>query len=213
MPLAWRFASCEVECRNRTGSSEASADSVESARRRTPCPGQRVSLRRQANEDEIPTSPCGTAQNHLTVTIEHVIQKLHLGRLLSILLTVTSIYFWSAVQNLDSLHIIGIVINVAGLFLWWTARLTLGNNWSTGFGKPRVRQLVTHGVYSKIRHPLYWGMIATFIGLILLYPQPLFTAISIVFILYFSYRMKVESDYLLEKLGEEYRNYKNKTWI
>ncbi len=111
------------------------------------------------------------------------------------------------------MNITGVTINIAGLFLWWSARLTLGKNWSTGFGRPQIKQLVTRGIYSKINHPLYWGINLTLIGLIILYPKPWFSLLGGVLIVYFFYRMGIENKYLSEKLGEEYRNYKRRVWI
>jgi protein-S-isoprenylcysteine O-methyltransferase Ste14 len=146
-------------------------------------------------------------------TIEHLIKKFHLEYSISGILTIISIYFWVTSLNYDFLKIIGVAINIAGLIIWWSGRLTLAKNWDTGFGRPKIKQLVTHGIYSKIGHPIYWGINLTLIGLIMLYPEFWFALISLLIIAYFFYRMKEESRYLSEKLGEEYTNYERKTWI
>ncbi len=145
--------------------------------------------------------------------IEYLIKKLHLGHSISVILTVVSIYFWITFQSPGFLNITGIIINIAGLLMWWSARLTLAKNWSTGFGRPHIKQLVTCGIYSKIGHPLYWGINLTVIGLCILFPRYWFLMLSAAIIVYFSYRMGVESSYLSEKLGKEYQDYKRKTWI
>ena len=145
--------------------------------------------------------------------VEYLIKKLHLGYLISVTLTAVSIYSWITFQDFSFLNVVGVIVNVIGLLLWWSARLTLSKNWNTGFGKPHIKQLVMHGIYSKISHPLYWGINLTFIGLCIPYPRYWFLMLSTIIIVYFFHRMKVESSYLLEKLGEEYRNYKRKTWI
>jgi len=82
-----------------------------------------------------------------------------------------------------------------------------------GFGKPKIDKLVTHGIYSKILHPMYWGVNLTFVGLVLLYPKPWFILLCLFIILYFFYRMRIETSYLSEKLGEEYQKHKKETWI
>ncbi|MEK7217542.1 MAG: isoprenylcysteine carboxylmethyltransferase family protein [Patescibacteria group bacterium] len=145
--------------------------------------------------------------------IESLIKRFRLGHSILVVLTIVSIYFWIALRDYNLLKFIGITINIAGLVVWWSARFTLAKNWSMGFGKPKINQLVTHGIYSKIRHPIYWGINLTLTGLIILYPKYWFSVLGILIIVYFFYRMRVESGYLLEKLGEEYRNYKRKTWI
>mgnify|MGYP001594159672 CR=1 FL=1 len=145
--------------------------------------------------------------------MEYLIKKLHLGHSISVALTVVSIYFWVTFQNPTFLRTTGIAINSIGLLVWWSARLTLGKNWSTGFGKPHIKQLVRHGIYSKISHPLYWGINLTLVGLCILYPRSWFVMFSMILVVYFLYRMRVENRYLLEKLGNEYQNYKKETWI
>ncbi len=144
---------------------------------------------------------------------EYLIKKLHLGHSISVILTVVSIYFWITFQNPNFLRVTGIAINITGLLVWWSARLTLAKNWSTGFGRRHIKQLVTHGIYSKISHPLYWGINLTIFGLCILYPRYWFLMLSAIIVVYFFYRMRVEDSYLTEKLGEEYQNYKRKTWI
>ncbi|MCX6796490.1 MAG: isoprenylcysteine carboxylmethyltransferase family protein, partial [Candidatus Falkowbacteria bacterium] len=106
-----------------------------------------------------------------------------------------------------------IAINIAGLIIWWSAKLTLSENWNAGYGKPKIKQLVTRGIYLKIRHPLYWGINLTLMGLVLMYPKVWFLIINFLIIVYFFHRMHVENNYLTEKLGKEYRDYKRKTWI
>ncbi|MFA6301379.1 MAG: isoprenylcysteine carboxylmethyltransferase family protein [Candidatus Paceibacterota bacterium] len=128
------------------------------------------------------------------------------------LLTLFSIYFWITFFNFNFIKIVGIVINIVGLTVWWLAKLTLAKNWGVGFGKPKIKQLVTHGIYSKILHPMYWGINLTLVGLVLLYPKIWFSIINLLIIFYFFYRMKIEDSYLSEKLGEKYQNYKGKTW-
>jgi len=143
----------------------------------------------------------------------YFIKRYQLEHLVPLALTILSIYFWIIFINHSLLKIIGMGINIIGLIIWWSAKLTLGENWDAGYGKPKIKRLVTHGIYSKIRHPLYWGINLTLIGLIPLYPRFWFSIISLLIIIYFFYRMMAEDDYLLEKLGEEYRNYKRETWI
>ena len=145
--------------------------------------------------------------------IEYLIKKFYLKYLISVALTITSIYFWITFADSNFLDIVGVIINISGLIIWWVAKLTLAENWNMGFGKPKINQLVTHGLYSKIRHPMYWGVNLTLIGLILLYPEFWFFIISLLIIIYFFSRMRVEDTYLSDKLGKEYRDYKEKTWI
>ena len=145
--------------------------------------------------------------------IEYLIKKLHLKYSTSVVLTAASIYFWVTSVDSNFLDIVGVIINISGLIIWWLAKITLAKNWGFGFGKPTIKKLVTHGIYSKIRHPMYWGVNLTLLGLIILYPRTWFVVLCSFIILYFTYRMTVEDTYLLKNLGKEYQDYKEKTWI
>jgi protein-S-isoprenylcysteine O-methyltransferase Ste14 len=64
--------------------------------------------------------------------------------------------------------VVGLVIAALGLLLWITARLQLGESFSA---RARASTLVTHGLYSRIRHPVYlFGTIAI-VGLIIAWGQ------------------------------------------
>ncbi|MFA5889273.1 MAG: isoprenylcysteine carboxylmethyltransferase family protein [Candidatus Paceibacterota bacterium] len=152
-------------------------------------------------------------QNMMQEKIEYSIKVLHLKHSFLLLMTVISIYFYVTTLESSFLEIVGIVINIIGLFIWWFAKITLAENWGVGFGKPKVNQLVTHGIYSKISHPMYWGANLTFVGLIFLYPKIWFIVVSLLLIIYFFKRMGLEDKYLTEKFGKEYQDYKGKTWI
>jgi len=128
-------------------------------------------------------------------------------------MSVISVYLWVNFLEPDLLKITGLAVNLLGLIMWWTGKLTLAKNWNVGFGKPKITKLVTHGIYSKIRHPMYWGINLTFIGLTLIYSEIWFMVLSTIIIIYFFVRMRRENKYLLATIGKEYQNYKRNTWI
>jgi protein-S-isoprenylcysteine O-methyltransferase Ste14 len=94
--------------------------------------------------------------------------------------------------------------------LWLAARRQLGTAFSV---KPEARHLVTSGLYSKIRHPIYvFGGLAYFGALLALQIWPLLAAwialnpIQIV-------RARRESRVLAEAFGAEYQAYLANTWF
>jgi protein-S-isoprenylcysteine O-methyltransferase Ste14 len=143
----------------------------------------------------------------------YFIKRYRLEHLVPFALTILSIYFWVTFFSQDLLKIVGITINIIGLIIWWSAKLTLAENWAAGYGKPKIKQLVTHGIYSKIRHPLYWGINLTLIGLSLMYLNIFFIIVSLAIVIYFFRRMRAEDKFLIEELRGEYFDYKKKTWI
>src|SRR5271170_8058348 len=52
----------------------------------------------------------------------------------------------------DRHHWIGAAISIPAFFLWMLARYQIGDSFAV---LAEARKLVTHGIYSKIRHPIY----------------------------------------------------------
>jgi protein-S-isoprenylcysteine O-methyltransferase Ste14 len=111
----------------------------------------------------------------------------------------------------DARHVIGMGLAAAGFFLWLAARLQLGKSFSV---RPEARALVTTGLYSKFRNPVYffggvaylglfiaWGKVIPLIVFLLLYPA------------WQASRARKESAVLEKAFGDEYRRYKARTWL
>lgn len=77
-------------------------------------------------------------------------------------------------------------------------------------------KLVTNGVFSISRNPMYLGMILFLFGESILLGSlgPFLITIIFMLLIYFTF-IKVEEGMLLEKFNEEYADYKNKVrrWI
>jgi|SRR3989344_740985 len=142
-----------------------------------------------------------------------LIKRYQLEHIVPLALLILSIYFWFSYIEQAFFKILGLIINIVGLFIWWSAKITLGENWNAGYGKPELKRLVTRGIYSKISHPLYWGINLTLIGLALLYSKTRFVVIDLLIVFYFFRRMHVEDKFLTQKLGKRYIDYRKSTWI
>lgn len=142
-----------------------------------------------------------------------IIKRYKLEHLVPFVITIISVYFWFNYFDQTLLKSIGLVINIIGLFIWWSAKITIGENWSAGYKEPRLKKFVTNGIYSKICHPLYWGINLTLIGLAFEYQKTWFIIIVLLTVLYFFWRMKIENEYLIKKLGKKYEEYKKKIWF
>ena len=139
-----------------------------------------------------------------------MVKRYQVENLLPLSFTLISIaifllYFWNKIHNY-----VGIVFMVAGLAIWWAGKLTLGDAWSV---KAKAKKLVTRGIYSKIRNPIYVGLTLTFIGWAVFIPCPFWAIASIVAIIVLVFRAKKEREVLLKKFGKKYRDYKKKTWF
>jgi protein-S-isoprenylcysteine O-methyltransferase Ste14 len=107
-------------------------------------------------------------------------------------------------------YLIGITMAVVGFGLWMLARVQLGRSFAV---RAQAKTLVTTGLYSKFRHPIYlFGGIA-YLGLFVswgkLIPLLCFLLIYSVQIL----RARKEEKVLEQAFGEEYRRHKANTWF
>ncbi|MGH7838900.1 MAG: methyltransferase family protein, partial [Candidatus Binataceae bacterium] len=107
-------------------------------------------------------------------------------------------------------RIAGLVLLVFGLVFLTVARVQLGNSFSIA---PEARQLVTHGLYSRIRNPVYVFGSLVILGLFLFIDRPYYLLILLVIIPLQIVRARAESRVLGARFGEEYRQYKSQTWF
>lgn len=108
------------------------------------------------------------------------------------------------------LRIAGLAVMAAGLVLLTMARVTLGNSFSIA---PEARKLVTNGLYSKVRNPVYVFSLFAIVGAAL-YFQILWLLLLLIPIIPMQVlRARAEARVLEAKFGEEYRQYRAKTWF
>jgi protein-S-isoprenylcysteine O-methyltransferase Ste14 len=111
---------------------------------------------------------------------------------------------WTAVR------IAGVVIGLPSLAMFVLARTELGDSFSV---RAKAQQLVTHGLYSRIRNPIYvfGGLVVA--SFLLYINQPYALLIFVVLVPLQIYRARNEEKLLEAKFGEEYRQYKARTWF
>ena len=104
----------------------------------------------------------------------------------------------------------GLGIALPAAVLLFIARWQLGRSFSV---TAQARQLVTHGLYSRIRNPIYvfGGLMVAGILVALQRPYALFFLIVLIPVQVF--RANKEAKVLEAKFGEVYREYRAKTWF
>ena len=105
---------------------------------------------------------------------------------------------------------VGICLVIVGFTLWTTARFQLGKSFAV---TAQARQLVTTGLYSKIRNPIYIFGSCAIIGLILTVRRPIFLLIFVALIPLQMKRARKESSVLEAAFGDEYHKYHAGTWF
>jgi len=108
------------------------------------------------------------------------------------------------------LIILSLIILIFGCYVNVKGRLMLGKNWANQIKIYGDHTLVTKGVYSIVRHPLYASLIWMFYAASFIYLNYLaFLANTLIFIPFMYYRAKQEEK-LLEKEFKEYGTYRKK---
>ncbi len=104
----------------------------------------------------------------------------------------------------------GLSLALVSFALWMTARIQLGRSFSI---KPKATALVTRGIYSKIRNPIYVFSATWVIGLVLALGKPSWLLLVLVLIPVQIARARKEARVLEANFGEAYRDYRRSTWF
>jgi protein-S-isoprenylcysteine O-methyltransferase Ste14 len=135
---------------------------------------------------------------------KHILLTLIAGAAIGTLLWQHPPVAWTA------LAIAGLSLLIVGFILWTVARFQLGASFAV---KAEARQLVTRGLYSKIRNPIYVFGSMVMAGGILVFGKPVWLLIFLLVIPLQIWRTGKESAVLESAFGEEYRKYRAGTWF
>jgi len=107
-------------------------------------------------------------------------------------------------------QIVGLAIAIPAFCLWVLARVQLRKSFAV---TAQARQLVTHGLYSRLQNPVYVFGALLIVGLIVLSGQIRFLLLFVILIPLQWVRIRNERRVLEEKFGEAYRDYRRRTWF
>lgn len=107
-------------------------------------------------------------------------------------------------------RILGLAIAVPAVLLLIVARIQLGRAFSV---HAKATTLVTSGLYSRIRNPIYVFSALLILGFIIWTGRPALLLFFAVLVPVQIYRSRTESAVLEAKFGAEYTEYKRKTWF
>jgi protein-S-isoprenylcysteine O-methyltransferase Ste14 len=120
--------------------------------------------------------------------------------------------FASHAMNLPwtPMRIAGIAIALPAFILFSMARMQLGRSFSV---EAKATELVTTGLYSRIRNPIYFFGATMILGVIIWTGRPILLLGYVVLIPLQVVRARKESRVLEAKFGEAYTEYRKKTWF
>lgn len=109
-------------------------------------------------------------------------------------------------------NVLGILIFVIALWLFWKSHHDLGRNWSPTLQVREDHTLITQGIYQTIRHPMYTSIWLWAIAQGLLLTNWIAGPSGVIAfgVLYFL-RVGNEEKMMIEKFGDQYEVYMQKT--
>jgi protein-S-isoprenylcysteine O-methyltransferase Ste14 len=109
-----------------------------------------------------------------------------------------------------AMRVTGLALMVPGFTLWGIAHVQLGGSFAI---RAEARQLVTRGIYSRFRNPIYLFGGIGMAGFPLAIERPILLLAFLVLVPLQIVRMRREARVLEETFGDEYREYARHTWF
>jgi protein-S-isoprenylcysteine O-methyltransferase Ste14 len=106
---------------------------------------------------------------------------------------------------------IDLVLFTLGLMIMIVSQVTLWKNYSGFLVIWKDHQLITHGMYRLIRHPIFFGALLVFISLPLYAASSYGLLTTLVLFPIFLYRIRLEEQLLTEEFQDAYQEYKENT--
>lgn len=134
------------------------------------------------------------------------------GTVLPVLHLATGLFGFSDFQAPAWLPVIGVLILLPGLWLFWRSHKDLGRNWSVTTELREEHTLISDGVYKTIRHPMYSAIWLIFLASPFLIHNWLIGPAGIVaFAIMYVVRVPIEEAMMRQEFGEAYDHYMAQT--
>jgi len=105
----------------------------------------------------------------------------------------------------------GVLVTALGVGIGVWARLSLGTNWSGMVTLKKDHELVRTGLYKRIRHPIYTGILAGFLGTELIKGQVRGLLGFLILWLSFYFKARREENFLRQEFGEGFEEHARHT--
>ncbi len=115
----------------------------------------------------------------------------------------------------ESLKLLGIVLCIASWLWTVVAQYQMGNSWRIGIDETNKSAFVTKGLFGLSRNPIFFGMLLTLIGFLLILPNALSLLALACGYLLMQVQIRLEEEFLAKQYGKEYKTYQQKVrrWI
>ena len=101
----------------------------------------------------------------------------------------------------------GVVVIFVGLLVFCLALISFSFSWRVGIDTVSPGDLITTGVFSVSRNPIFLSMDLYFLGTFLIYSNLFFLMCFVCIALGFQFQIRQEETFLIERYGDKYRKY------
>ncbi len=106
---------------------------------------------------------------------------------------------------------LGAAVLIAGLLFAVWAREHLGANWSRSVTIKQDHELITTGPYAVVRHPIYTGILAGFLGTAIALSQVRGLIVFALIFLVLWLKLRMEEQWMRSQFGQTYAAYAHQT--
>lgn len=107
---------------------------------------------------------------------------------------------------------VGTLVALVGVYLFWRSHADLGAMWSAHLEVRKEHQLITHGIYSRIRHPMYSAIFLITLAQALILSNWIAGPLGLVaFTALYLVRIGPEERMMAEQFGAEWEAYAART--
>lgn len=116
-----------------------------------------------------------------------------------------------AILHTQPAKIGGAALAAVGLIIFILAFFSFGDSWRVGIDRKTPSTLVTGGIFSVTRNPIYVAFDLIFIGIFLMNGTWFFLVTAVLAPLAVHSQIVREETFLIQRYGEAYENYRKKT--
>jgi protein-S-isoprenylcysteine O-methyltransferase Ste14 len=91
-----------------------------------------------------------------------------------------------------------------------TAQVNMKNSWRIGIDTEMKTELITNGLFSISRNPVFFGMVLSLLGLFLITPNALTLLLLVLLYVLIQIIIRLEEEFLTREHGQKYLEYKQK---
>jgi protein-S-isoprenylcysteine O-methyltransferase Ste14 len=104
-------------------------------------------------------------------------------------------------------QIVGAVAIFLGLLIFCLALISFKSSWRVGIDTTAPGDLITTGVFSVSRNPIFFAMDLYFLGTFLIYSNLFFLLSFVCMVFGFEFQIRQEEAFLTQRYGAQYKTY------